>query len=201
MTIKKRFTGLLTAMTVFAAMSLQAAPAMAKTPSTEEIKYEGRGVVEVEFYGDVEWKNPKVTVKDTSGKKYKASIIKYDDDEFDFKIKKYKKNKKYKFRIGKVRVAGTSKYGTVKGSVKIPSDKGKVSRAKAKKIAINNAVKKYNIIRSTVNDYSIEKDYYNGKAIWEIDFDAKKKSGGWCEYDYKISRSTGKILRSEEEAD
>lgn len=201
MTIKKRFTGILTAVAVCAAMSFQMTPVMASAPSKEEVKYEGNGVVEVEFYGDVEWKNPKVTVKDTSGKSYKTSIIKYDDDEIDFKIKKYKKNKKYKFKISKVRKVGTTKYGTVKGSVKIPSDKGGISKAKAKDIALDNAVSKYNIKRSTVNDYSIEKDYYKGKAIWEIEFDAKKKSGGWFEYDYKISKSSGKILRSHEDAD
>ena len=50
-------------------------------------------------------------------------------------------------------------------------------------------------------DLSIEKDYYGGKAVWEIEFDAKKKGNGWCEYDYKISRSSGKILFHDEEYD
>ena len=83
-TIRKRFTGVLTALAVFLAMTIQIMPAMAKTPEKESVKYEGGGRVEVEFYGDVEWKNTKVKVKDTSGKRYKTTIIKYDDDEIEF---------------------------------------------------------------------------------------------------------------------
>lgn len=200
-TIRKRFTGVLTALAVFLAMTIQIMPAMAKTPEKESVKYEGGGRVEVEFYGDVEWKNTKVKVKDTSGKRYKTTIIKYDDDEIEFKIKKYKKGKTYKFSISKVRRIGTGSYGTVKGKVKIPKEKTSISRSAAKKKAVNHAVSHYNIKKSTIMDLSIEKDHYGGKAVWEIEFDAKKKGNGWCEYDYKISRSSGKILFHDEEYD
>ena len=201
MTKRKRITGALTALAVFIAMTIQIMPVMAKAPGKESVKYEGSGRVEVEFYGDVEWKNAKVKVKDTSGKKYKATILKYDDDEIEFKIRKYKKGKTYKFTISKVRQFGTSSFGKVKGKVKIPKEKKSISGAAAKKKAINHAANHYNIKKSTVMDLEIEKDYYGGKAIWEVSFEAKKRGNGWCDYEYKISCSSGKILFHEQDYD
>lgn len=200
--MKKKITSMITAIAVMATMGIMtAAPAMAKAPAKEEVKYEGEGKVEVEFVGDVQWNNHKVTVKDTSGKKYGVEIVKRDDDEIEFIVKKYKNGKKYNFWIKGVREFENGEYGTVKGSFKIPKKSKTISRAKAKSIAINNAVKVYNIKRNTVRDYDIEKDTYHGKAVWEVSFDAKKRSGAWCEYEYKINRSSGKILYKEQDYD
>ena len=200
--MKKKITSMITALAVVATMGIATtAPAMAKAPAKEEVKYEGEGKVEVEFVGDVQWKNHKVTVKDTSGKKYGVKIVKKDDDEIEFIVKKYKNGKKYKFWIKGVRQYGNGSYGTVKGSFKIPKKSKTITKAKAKSIAIGNAVKVYKIKKNTVRDYEIEKDTYHGKAVWEVSFDAKKKSGAWCEYEYKINRSSGKILYKEQDYD
>ncbi|MBQ9530938.1 MAG: PepSY domain-containing protein [Eubacterium sp.] len=176
--------------------------AFATTPKKEDVEYKGSGKVEVEFIGDVSWKGtPKVTVKDTSGKTYKTSIISYDDDEINFKIKSYKTGKKYNFRISKVRKKGTKEYGTVKGSVSIPKKaKNPISKAKAKSIALNHAEKTYKINKSKIYDYEIEKDTYKGKSVWNIEFEAKK-NGKKYSYEYKIQRSSGKILYHEQELD
>ena len=44
------------------------------SPKIEEVDYEGNGRVDVDFYGKVKYKNVKVTVKDTAGKKYTAKV-------------------------------------------------------------------------------------------------------------------------------
>jgi hypothetical protein len=198
----KKIVSVLLAQVCIVATLFTSSVAFASVPKKEEVKYKGSGKVEVEFYGDVTWKStPKVTVKDSSGKAYKTSIISYDDDEIDFKIKEYKKGKKYSFKISKVRKSGTKKYGTVKGSVSIPKKSGKTtSRDKAKKIALNHAVKKYKINKSEIYDYDVEKDTYKGKPVWEIDFEAEK-DGEIFSYDYKIHRNSGKILHYEQELD
>lgn len=93
----------------------------ASAPTLDEVKYEGSGRVEVEFTGKVAWKSPKVTVKDLSGKSYTATIVDKDNDELEFKIKNFKKNKTYKFTIKGVAKRGTDTYTSVKGKVKIPA--------------------------------------------------------------------------------
>lgn len=107
-------------------LSMTAVPSFAgSAPSIEDVEYEGSGKVDVEFYGDVQYKKTKVTVKDSSGKKYSASILHKDDDDIKFKIKKYKTGKTYKFTISGIKRYGASKYTSVKGKVKIPAS-GKV---------------------------------------------------------------------------
>lgn len=49
-------------------------PALAATPTIEKTEYEGAGYVEVDFTRNVQYKNAKVSVKDSSGKSYKATI-------------------------------------------------------------------------------------------------------------------------------
>ena len=76
-----------------------AVPSFAAAPKKEEVKYLGKGCVEVEFKSDVDYKNSKVTVKDTSGKSYTASIYKRGDDEVKFKVKNYKAGKSYNLSL------------------------------------------------------------------------------------------------------
>ena len=93
----------------------------ASAPTLDEVKYEGSGHVEVEFTGKVAWKSPKVTVKDLSGNSYTATIVDKDNDEIEFKIKNFKRNKTYKFTIKGVAKKGTTSYTNVSGKVKIPA--------------------------------------------------------------------------------
>lgn len=76
----------------------------------------------------------------------------------------------------------------------------KVSRSKAKRIALNHAQKKYGVKKSKVYDFDIERDYYRGRVVWEVDFETYQK-GGEYSYEYKIRRSNGKIMHFEREWD
>ena len=172
-----------------------AIPTFAAAPQKEKVKYEGNGKVEVEYVGHVNYKNSKITVKDTSGKKYNVTVLERDDDETIFRIKNYKTGKTYKFTISGVKQSGTSGYGKVTGSVKIPKASSSVTRSKAKTIAKNTASSKWGV---TLNkDYmEAESDYYNGKSVWEVSIDQ-----GNYEYEFEIQKSNGKVLKAYREYD
>ena len=172
-------------------LTLGAAPSFAAAPSKEEVKYLGKGKVEVEFHGHVAYKNVKVTVKDASGKSYKTSVYKKDNDELRFKVKNYKSGKKYKFTVSGVKKRGTSAYGKVKGTFKIKKASSSITAAKAKAIALKDA----GLTASQVRNLKVEKDKDDGVTKYEVSFDAK----GY-EYDYEISLK-GKILKKEKERD
>lgn len=165
-------------------------PAFASAPVKEKVKYLGSGKVEVEFRQDVDYRRTKVTVKDTSGKTYTASIYSRDDDELKFRIKQYKKGKTYKFTISGVRQEYTSKYGKVTGTVKIPKERKKNVTAKQ---ALNIALKDAGLKRSQVRNVDVEKDWDDGVKKYEISFETRK----W-EYDYELSMK-GSILHREKE--
>lgn len=93
------------------------------SPKIEEVDYEGNGRVDVDFYGKVKYKNVKVTVKDTAGKKYTAKVTAKDNDELDFKVSNIKAGKKYKFTISGIKKSSAKKYTSVKGSFKVPGVK------------------------------------------------------------------------------
>lgn len=163
-------------------------PVNALTPEKESVKYLGSGKVEVEFYEDVDYRNTKVTVKDSSGKSYKTTILMRDDDEIKFKIKSYKKGKKYTFKISGIREEGTRKYGTVSGKVSIPLKS--ITRTKAKTIAKNHAKDRWGISSYSIHDLEAESETYRGTNVWEVSFES-----GYYEYEYKIKKSNGKILK------
>lgn len=85
-----------------------------------KVEYEGNGKVDVDFKGYVQYKNVKVIVKDTSGKKYTAKVTDKDRDDLNFKVTGVKSGKKYTFTIKGIRKKGETKYGSVKGSFRIP---------------------------------------------------------------------------------
>lgn len=66
----------------------------------------------------------------------------------------------------------------------------KVSKSKAKDIAIKHA----GVKSSEIRDYDIELDYERGKYIYEMDFEVGK-----TEYSYDIDANTGKIIKSEKD--
>ena len=110
--MKKLKTNLLTVlfivMTVLCTATVFATPCtVGAAPDIKKIDYEGKGRIDIDFAQAVQYKNVKVTVKDANGKKYKVKIS-------------YKAGKKYTFTISGIRVKGETKYGSVKGSFKIP---------------------------------------------------------------------------------
>lgn len=110
------------AMSMMLALGLAAAPvSAASAPTIEKTSYEGKGKVEVDFYGDVSYSDTSVTVEDTSGKSYTTSILERGDDDLTFKIKSYKNGKTYKFTINGIRQGYSGDYTSVSGKVKIPA--------------------------------------------------------------------------------
>ena len=196
----KKMVSIMTALAVCVVMTIASAvPAFAATPSKENVKYEGKGKVEVEFIGDVQWSSKvKVTVKDSKGHKYKVKITERDDDGIEFVVKKFKRGLKYRFTINGVKVYGSDKYGTVKGTFKIAKKAKSITAKKAKSIATKDARSGYNVTK--IRDLEADKDTYRGTKVWEVSFEGKK-SGVWYDYEYQIERSSGKILFSEEERD
>ena len=131
----KRKAARITSILVVLVMALQMFSVMAiAAPTVEKVKGKKNGEVEVDFYGKVSYKNLKVTVKDSNGKKYSVRITERDDDELEFKIKNYKAGKKYTYVISGVRQRGEKKYGKVRGVVTIPKTKTSSNAAAGVKI-------------------------------------------------------------------
>ena len=106
--MKKRIVSLLL---VVLLLTVSAVPALATAPKVKKVEYDGNGVVDVDFTTkNVRYKNAKVVVKDSSGKKLTARIIEKDNDEVSFKATGVKAGKKYTFTISGVR-AGKSGSG------------------------------------------------------------------------------------------
>lgn len=157
----------------------------------KDVDYLGSGRVDVEFRRDVAFKKVKVSVKDTSGKKYKASVYRRGDDDLKFKVANYKTGKTYKFTVSGVRERGTSKYRSASGTFKIKKAAKTITMSQAKAIAFKDA----GVSASQVYDLSLDKDYDDGRVIYEVSF----KANGY-EYDYEIS-TTGKILKRDIDRD
>ena len=171
-------------------------PASAAAPKKESTEYKGKGKVEVEFTSKVYYKKSKVTVKDTSGKKYTACIYDRDSDDMKFKIKNYKTGKTYKYTISGVKKRGTAKYGKVSGKVTIPAAKSQITADKAYNIALEDAKTRYGADTKTAKLLKNHKDYDDGIYEYEIEFTASA-DGVTKEFEYSINASTGKILERE----
>lgn len=194
--MKLQWKRLLASMLAFAMAfsTLLVMPVSAAAPQKKSIKYEGYGKVELEFRSKVQWKNAKVTVKDSTGKTYSVKILNKDNDEIEFKILQFKQGQKYTCTVSGVRQGRSGSYGKVSGSVTIPTTK--VSESKAVSIALNDAVKKYKIKKADAKGIDLDISRYRGKKVFEIEFRAKK-NGRMYEFEYKVDPATGKILKRE----
>ncbi len=194
--MKLQWKRLLASMLAFAMAfsTLLVMPVSAAAPQKKSIKYEGYGKVELEFRSKVQWKNAKVTVKDSIGKAYSVKILNKDNDEIEFKILQFKQGQKYTCTVSGVRQGRSGSYGKVSGSVTIPTTK--VSESKAVSIALNDAVKKYKIKKADAKGIDLDISRYRGKKVFEIKFRAKK-NGRMYEFEYKVDPATGKILKRE----
>ena len=174
--------------------------ALAAAPTIEDIEHKGNGRIDVDFYGDVQYKNVKIIVKDSKGNSYKVKNIYKDDDDIKFTIKNFKRGRTYKITVKGVREMWSSKYGKVSGKIKIPAaSKGsKISSSKAISKAKSNAKNKWGA--KNFWDVEVESDWYGGEAVWEVSFNGTIK-GSPYEFEYKIAKKGGKILRYEKEYD
>lgn len=133
-----------------AVMTMASAPAMAATPAIQKTVYEGSGVVEVDFKRDVQYKNAKVLVKDSSGKYYTATITDRDDDDMTFKVKNIAAGKTYAYQISGVRSGRSGSYVKITGRFTVPA---------AKKLSIKS-------VDSDVGDRELELDF-SGKVQYK----------------------------------
>ena len=190
---RKLLGGMVATIAAVLIMSLcMSGTAYAAAPSIDEVELKGKKKVEVDFHGDVEYKNVKVIVKNPGGKKYKAKIVKKDDDDITFVLRKHKAGKTYRFTIKGVRQQNTTKYGKVKGSVTIPKKNGYIGKKAALAIALKDA----GFAAGDVTALKCELDLDDAVVHYDVDF----KQGG-KEYDYDIDATTGAILQSRSEVD
>lgn len=174
--------------------------AMAASPTVEDVEHKGKGRVEVDFYGKVRYKNLKVSVKDTSGRKYRVARVRRDDDDVKFTIRNYKVGKTYRITVKGVKMAGTNSFGKATAKLKIPKGaKGKaISARKAISKAKKHAKKKWGV--TGIWDVDVDRDRYRGQPVWEVSFSGNI-NGQEYEFEYEIARKGGKILRREKELD
>lgn len=124
--MKKRIVSMLLAVLM---LVVCAVPAMAAAPKVQKTEYEGNGLVEVDFTTEnVQYKNAKVTVKDSAGKKLTVSIREKDNDSIIFKVSGLKASSKYSYTVSGVRAGKSGSYGKVTGSFKTPSDKPTIKK-------------------------------------------------------------------------
>ncbi len=177
---------------------ITAAPANAAA-KIKEAEYEGKGKVEIDFFSKVEYKNLKVTAKDQSGKNVKVKIEDADDDDLTFKLKSFKSGSTYTYKISGIRKKGESKYGTIKGSIKIPKSGGSVPvekveyDAKDREVSFEFETKiEYKNLKVTISDgkknyvTSIDDDDDEDFLKDEVEVKVKKLKKGVM-YHYTIS--------------
>lgn len=98
--------------------------ASGSAPKFQEIDYDKNGEVDIDFYGNVKYSNPKVTVKDSYGNVYTAKITDREnyDDEMEFKVYRIKAGRTYTFTISGIKKVNASSYTSVTGTFRVPND-------------------------------------------------------------------------------
>ena len=94
-----------------------------KTPRSElsvkKAEYDRTdGELELDFYGLVQYKNPKVVIKDTTGKTYTCRISELDRDEMEIVVKGLKSGK-YTAKISGIRLKGDNAYTSITASFRV----------------------------------------------------------------------------------
>ena len=95
--------------------------ALAATPKIRKTEFEGNGIIDVDFKKDVQYKNVRVKVKDSSGKSCTVKIVDKDEDSISFYVKNLLPGKKYTYTISGVRAGKSGSYKSVKGSFTTPT--------------------------------------------------------------------------------
>lgn len=114
----KKMIALLTAAILVLAVSISAA---ADAPILEDVKYEGFGYVDVDFHGDVQYSDVKVSVTAEDGTPHDAEIWKLDEDDLTFNAANLEEGSLYSFTITGVRSLRGGEYSSVSGSFRVPS--------------------------------------------------------------------------------
>ncbi len=110
----------LAAIPALAEMTFTAAPTVETSSMIQRTVYEGFGYVEVDFFRDVNYENPAVTVTDATGAAVSATIVQLDDDDLTFQIADYATDATYNYTISGVREGRSGEYTSVTGSFIVP---------------------------------------------------------------------------------
>lgn len=90
------------------------------TPEIKKVEYDAHDrELEIEFATRVQFKSPKVVVKDASGKALAVSKLEKGLDDIEVRVKGLKRGATYTVSVSGVRVYGTGKYIKVSKKVKI----------------------------------------------------------------------------------
>lgn len=95
--------------------------ALADAAVVKKVKYEGRGYVEVDFRGDVQYSDPSVVVTDASGRNYDVSIYELDEDDLTFNVANIAEGMDYSFSVNGVRSGYSGEFGSVTDSFSVPA--------------------------------------------------------------------------------
>lgn len=96
---------------------------------------------------------------------------------------------------------GSATEATAKTALNTSTDSSRINASSAKEKAISEAAAKYGISKSSVCDLEAERDYENGECVWDVSFDAAKKNGKTCEFEYEISCADGTVKNHHMEYD
>ena len=192
--IKKMTVFGLVAAMFFSVAVVPSSAASSSMPRIKKVEYEGRGVIEVDFYGKVRYGTygpSSVTVKDLKGRSYTAAILERDGDDLKFRIKNYRKNHTYKFTINQVRKWNSSRYYNLTRTIGIEIKKSAsstgnslITATRARQIATG-AV---GLSTSQVRFIKTKLDYDDGVRVYEVEF-----IRGYYEYEFEINARTGGI--------
>lgn len=106
---------------IAAAVLLTAAAALADTPVIKKTEYEGKGFVEVDFRGKVNYNNPAISVTDENGKAYTAEIYELDDDDISFRILNIAEGMNYSVTVNGVRAGVNGAFESVSTDFRVPA--------------------------------------------------------------------------------
>lgn len=84
--------------------------------------YEGYGVVEVDFRGDVRYDNLSVEVQDMFGQVQTVNVLERDDDDLTFRIEGAQPDMLYRFTIGGVKMRGAAEAESLSGEIAVPPE-------------------------------------------------------------------------------
>ena len=114
----KKMIALLLAAMLLLAVTVSAS---ADTPVLEDVKYEGFGYVDVDFRGNVQYSDVKISVTAEDGTVHDAEIWKLDEDDITFNEANLAAGGLYNFTISGVRSLRGGDYGSVCGSFRVPA--------------------------------------------------------------------------------
>jgi len=105
-----------------AAAVLLALPALAVAPEVFRAEYEGNGQVEIDFRGNVDYRNPELVVTNPLGAVQNATILELDDDELTFVVADILPETVYTYTVNGVREGRSGDYGGIIGEFTTPAE-------------------------------------------------------------------------------